>query len=138
MNNPTDLVIDGIRDHIEAEATGTLADCTFVVRDQAQDRNFPQVRTSERSSEEHETLLGVYRAQIDATLRTNPTDTTDDEHHVLAGLVWNIVADEDIEDSLSDVDGLLCYDVRCAGPTTEPDDDYRLTVFSLTVVFSSV
>ena len=136
--NATDLLIDGIRDHLEAVATGTLADCSFVVRDQASDRTFPQVRVSERGIEEiHEALLGVYRATVDVTLRTIPADTTDAAHFTLADSLWNFVADDDIENSLSSVDGLKVHDVRCAGPQTAPDDDYRATVLELSVVFIS-
>ena len=73
MSNPTDLLIDGIRDHLEAVAVSPLSTASFVIRDQARDRTFPQVRISERNIDElHEVLHGVYRATIDATLRTIP------------------------------------------------------------------
>jgi len=134
--NATDLLIDGIRDHLEATATGALADATFVIRAQAEDRSFPQVRVSERGVEEvNEALLGVYRAAVDVTLRTIPGDTTDAAHHSLAEDIWNLVADDDIENSLSSVPRLKVHDVRCAGPMTEPDDDYRSTTCGLSCVF---
>ena len=136
--NPTDLLIDGIRDHLEAVAVSPLSTASFVIRDQARDRTFPQVRISERNIEElHEALHGVYRATIDATLRTIPKDTTDAVHQSLADELLNLVADDDMENSLCSVQGLKVHDVRCGGPMTEPDDDYRSTTCSLTVVFHS-
>lgn len=134
----TDLLIDGIRDHVEAIAPTTLGTCSFAVRDQATNRSFPQVRVSERAIEEHEILQGVYRATIDVCLRTIPDDTTDATHYTMVEELWNIVADEDIENSLSSVDGLKVHDVRCSGPMTEPDEDYRETTLELSVVFHAV
>ena len=134
--NATDLLIDGIRDHLEAVAPSPLSTCSFTIRDQAQDRSFPQVRVSERGIEEvNEALLGVYRATVDVTLRDIPDATTDAVHQSLADDLWCLVADSDIEHSLSSVPGLKVHDVRCGGPMTAPDDDYRATSFELSVVF---
>ncbi len=135
--NSTDLIVDGIRDHIEAEASSPLDECTFVIRDQATDRGFPQVRVSERSIEEHDVLLGVYTAQVEVSLRTNPEDTDDDAHRTMVEQIWCLVADENIEHDLSSVDSLFVQDVRCAGPMTEVEDNYRLTTFDLRCVFHS-
>ena len=134
--NSTDLLVDAIRDHVEAVAPATLATCSFVIRDQADDRTFPQVRVSERSIEEHEVIRGSYRARVDATLRTNPEDTSDATHYAMVEELWGLVADEDIERSLSSMNYLKCHDCRCSGPITEPEDGYRSTVLELNVVFA--
>ena len=53
----------------------------------------------------------------------------------MADSIWNLVADDDIENSLSSVPRLKVHDVRCIGPRTEVEDDYRATTCSLSVVF---
>ena len=131
----TDLLIDAIRDHIEAVAPTTLATCQFAIRDEATNRAFPQVRVSERSIEEHEVLLGVYRCTVDVTIRTIPDDTGDSTHRTMVEELWNIVADEDIENSLTSVDTLNVHDARCSGPMTAPEDDMRETTLELSCVF---
>jgi len=134
--NPTDLLLDGIRDHVEAVAPSPLSTCSFVIREQSANRSFPQVRVAERDIEElHDALLGVYRAKVHVVLRTIPADTSDTVHQTMADDLWELVADQDIENSLSSVGGLKVHDVRCAGPLTEVEDDYRSTVVELSVVF---
>ena len=135
--NATDLLIDSIRDYIEATAVTPLSTCSFVLRDQAADRTFPQCRTSERSVEEHEIVRGAYIAQVDVTLRTIPGDTSDADHQSIADQLWGIIADVDIHRWLSQTGSLQVFDVRCSGPMTEPDDDYRSTTFPLRCVYWS-
>jgi hypothetical protein len=133
--NPTDLLIDGIRDHIEAVAPTALSACSFVIRDQAADRSFPQVRVFETGVEEHEVLLGVYRASVSVQLRSIPEDDSDSSHRGMAEELWNIVADESIEESLEGVANLAVPDIRCSGPMTDVDEDMRVTTFELTAVY---
>ena len=135
--NATDLLIDAIRDHIEATATSPLSACSFVIRDNAIDRTFPQCRTSERSVEEHEIVLGTYLAQVDVTIRTNPEDTSDAVHQSIVDQAWQIVADTELKRWLSQTAELQVFEARCSGPMTEPDDDYRATTFPLRCVYWS-
>lgn len=135
MSAATDLLIDAIRDHIEAVAPSPLSTCSFVIRDQAATQTFPQVRVSERSVEEHDILVGVYTSTVDVTLRTIPDDTGDSIHYSMSQDLWNIVGDDEIELSLSSVNTLKVHDVRCAGPMSEPEDDYRQTVMELRCVY---
>lgn len=138
MAHTTDLLLAGIRSHLIGVAPTELATCTFNLRDTATVKTYPLVVITDTGSDEHDVLRGVYRVNVEVALRSIPDDTTDAAHRTIAQQIWQLLADEDVVESLDSYDPTMrVWDVRCAGAVANEDDEYRQSVVTVECVVSA-
>lgn len=141
----TDKTLAGLKAWITYRAPAELAEVPIYLRDDATERDFPCIVLSDTGAEEHPVLRGVLSIGIEAKLLSVAVDepesddtyaTSTDDHRTIAGQLADILGETAAAvDFLTARDGLKCFDLRGAAPTTEPDDEgHRATTIQLGAV----
>lgn len=105
-----------------------------------QEKSFPQVTLECTDATEHEVLRGVYAMQIEARIESLPHEDGGDAsatdlatHKALGERAYKFLGDSAAIEWIDTRGSVRVFDVRGFEPKLEPEDDKRVTTFTLTV-----
>lgn len=135
---------ESLRDWIESRISNftTLTDVALVTMGETGDLAPPFLAIYETSADMRETngviMTGVSDYQIFCDLHTVPADedndgTTAEDERAMRRDFYDILGDRDAIDWMSGRNEWTVFDIRAAGPTSEPSDGRRISRWTLQI-----